>query len=136
MFINRLKLRPATMEDSDFLLWLKNDPVMRKFAVVSHNKIKKADHLKWLGKNLHTIQIIQQGTEQLGMFRITDDKEVSINLSPECRGRGIGSKVLRRFCPKDVWAKIVNGNVPSMRIFLDNGFKIIGYKHNYYVLYK
>lgn len=128
-------LRPATMEDADFLLRLKNDPVMRKFAVVTHKRIKKADHLKWLKKNLHTISILTSPDEYMGMLRITDDKEVSINVAPEHRGKGLGGAILKKFCPKGVWAKIVNGNVPSMRIFLDNGFKITGYKKNYYVLH-
>lgn len=128
-----MKLRKATTEDSDFLLELKNDPVMRKFAVVTHKKIKKADHEKWLAKNLHTFSIVMVDGERMGMFRVTDDKEVSINLAPAARGKGLGAKVLKR-CPKGVWAKIVNGNVPSMRLFLNHGFKIVDYKENYYVL--
>lgn len=128
-----MMLRPATMEDADFLLSLKNDPVMRKFAVVTHKKIKKAAHIKWLKKNISTICIIQDYKDELGMFRIANG-EVSINLHPKCRGKGIGSKVLAQFCPKGVWAKIVDGNVPSMRIFLQNGFEIVDHKKNYYVL--
>lgn len=128
-------LRPATMEDADFLLKLKNDPVMRKFAVVTHGRIKKADHLKWLEKNLDTISIVEDKFgERLGMLRITNDNEISINIAPEHRGKGLGGKILEAFCLKGVWAKIVNGNVPSMRIFLNNGFQITGYKKNYYVL--
>jgi RimJ/RimL family protein N-acetyltransferase len=128
-----MRLRNATMDDADFLLKLKNDPVMRKFAVVTHGKIKKADHIKWLKKHLGEISIITEKGKRLGMFRIAAG-EVSINLDPVCRGRGIGNKVLKQFCPKGVWAKIVNGNVPSMKIFLNNGFKITGYMDNYYVL--
>lgn len=121
------------MEDADFLLELKNDPVMRKFAVVSHKKITKTAHLEWLKDNVGGIFIITERGVRLGMFRIAQS-EVSINLSPICRGRGIGSKVLKKFCPRGVWAKIVNGNVASMRIFLSNGFQIVDYKENYYVL--
>jgi RimJ/RimL family protein N-acetyltransferase len=128
-----MTIRKATMADADFLLFLKNDPVMRKYAVVTHSKIKKEDHLKWLKENLHTLKIIEED-KPVGMLRVTDDKEVSINISPECRGQGLGGKILAAYCPKKVWAKIVNGNVPSMRIFLANGFKIVDYEKNYYVL--
>ena len=135
MIFNRLELRPATFEDADFLLELKNDPIMRKFAVVSHKKIKKQDHLDWLFDNIGGIFIITQRGWKMGMFRIADG-EVSINLHPSTRGQGIGSKVLRKFCPKGVWAKIVDGNVASMRIFLKNGFEIVDHKDNYYILEK
>lgn len=121
------------MEDADYLLALKNDPVMRKFAVVSNDKIKKADHINWLKGNIDTISIVLYEGVRAGMFRVTKDKEVSINIDPAYRGKGLGGKVLK-YCPKDVWAKIVNGNVPSMRIFLANGFKITGYENDYYIL--
>ncbi len=124
-----MRLRPATMVDAEFLLKLKNDPVMRKFAVVTHKKILKKDHLKWLSTHLDEIQIIG---DRIGMFRIADG-EVSINLAPEHRGKGIGLKVISK-CPKGLWAKIVNGNVPSMKVFLEAGFKVVDYKENYYVL--
>lgn len=84
-------------------------------------------------KHLNEFSIIIEKGQRLGMFRVAKG-EVSINLDPVCRGRGIGNKVLKKFCPKGVWAKIVNGNVPSMKIFLNNGFKITGYIDNYYVL--
>lgn len=135
MIFNTVKLRLATFDDADFLLELKNDPVMRKFAVVTHNKIKKSDHLKWLESNIGSIFIVTQRGWKIGMFRIANG-EVSINIHPTARGQGIGSKVLKRFCPKGVWAKIVDGNVASMKLFLNNGFKIVDHKDNYYILEK
>lgn len=130
-----MKFRAATMDDADFLLEIKNDPETRRFAVVTHDEIKKADHLKWLKKHLEEILIVEELDQRAGMFRISEDFEVSINLSPQFRGRGLGRKIMQ-FCPKGVWAKIVNGNVPSMRLFLGSGFHIIDYKENYYFLQK
>ena len=121
------------MADADFLLELKNDPVMRKFAVVTHDKIKKKDHLNWLPKHLHEIKIIG---DNYGMFRVSDDREVSINISSGYRGIGLGKEVLKKHCPDGVWAKIVNGNVASMNLFIRSGFIITGYEKNYYVLEK
>lgn len=129
-----MRARSATMGDSGFLLQIKNDPITRSFSVVTHDKIKKEDHEKWLAQHLDEIKIIEDLKVLVGMFRVDTDREVSINLHPDFRGMGYGSKILRTYCPKGVWAKIVNGNVASMRIFLANGFKIIGYEQNYYVL--
>lgn len=106
---------------------------MRQFAVVTHDEIKWDAHLEWLKGHLHEIAIIEKDNKRAGMFRIDDNKEVSINLHPNFRGQGLGKEVMA-FCPKGVWAKIVNGNVPSMKLFLESGFKIIGYEQNYYVL--
>lgn len=127
-----ISLRPATMLDASFLLELKNDSVMRKFAVVTRARIKQKDHLIWLSKHLGEIRIATQN-ERIGMIRITKGNEVSINLHPKFRGKGLGSQVLK-YCPKGVWAKIVDGNVASMRLFLQNGFQIIDHEKSYYVL--
>jgi RimJ/RimL family protein N-acetyltransferase len=118
------------MDDADFLLGLKNDPEMRRFAVVTHKKIRQKDHIEWLKNHLHEIRII--GNKQ-GMVRISDDREVSINIAPQFRGKGLASKVLAQLSD-GLWAKIVNGNVASMRLFLQNGFMITDYKEGYYVL--
>lgn len=129
-----MTIRPASLEDANILLRWKNDKVMRKFAVVTHSRIKWEDHIEWLKYNIQTIQIILEGNKKIGMLRVTKDREVSINLDPKYRGMGYGSKIISEFCPKGVWAKIVNGNVASMRVFLANGFKIIDYQENFYVL--
>lgn len=130
----RVSIRPATMEDADFLLVLKNDPVMRQFAVVTPEEIKMEDHLKWLQDHVNEMFIVELNGLRAGMFRVSQDREVSINLHPDFHGKGLGQEVVSQFCPKGVWAKIVNGNVPSMKLFLANGFKIMSYENNYYVL--
>lgn len=122
------------MEDANFLFKLKNNLTMRRWAVKTHARILKRDHMIWLKGNIHTIQIVEDGGVPLGMLRVTDDKEVSINLAPEARGRGVGTMVLDNWCPKGVWAKIVDGNVPSMRVFLKTGFEIVDHEKNYYIL--
>lgn len=126
------------MEDADFLLELKNDPIMRQFAVVSHEKISMADHLNWLEKHINEIQIVELkqywNFVKAGMFRVSDDKEVSINLHPKFRGQGLGQEVVSKHCPKGVWAKIVDGNEASMKLFLNNGFQVVDHKENYHVL--
>jgi len=106
---------------------------MRRFSVVSHNKIRKADHIKWLKDHSQEINIVMKGRNRIGMFRVAYDKEVSINLHPRYRGKGYGQKVLE-WCPKGVWAKIVQENIASMNLFMSNGFKIIRYDNGIYYL--
>lgn len=130
----QISLRQATMKDAVFLLMLKNDRVMRQFAVVTNKKIKKKDHIRWLKDHVDEMKIVMVGTKKAGMMRISKDREVSINLHPKFRGKGLGGQILVNYCPSGVWAKIVNGNLASMKLFLNNDFKIVDYKENYYVL--
>ena len=131
-----IKLRRATMEDATNLLEWKNDPTMRKFSIVTHDEIKMADHLKWLEKHLDEIFIIEDGGIPLGDIRLEGDT-IAIKLSPESRGRGVGRAaiVLAQEMRTEMTAHIVNGNVPSMRLFLGTGFKIVDYcEDGYYIL--
>ena len=121
------------MADSDYLLDLKNDKTMRQFAVVTNKPIKRKDHIAWLDENLSTIQIVLLHGKRAGMLRVTKEDEVSINIDPEFRGMGVGTKAMK-YCPKNVWAKIVDGNVASMNLFIKSGFKIVDHQNNYYVL--
>jgi len=124
-----MKLRPATLEDSNFLLRLKNDKTMRKFAIVTHEKIQKDNHERWLAKNLGTIRIAYE-KEPIGMLRLSNG-EISINIAAKFRKQGFGTKMLKGV---KGYAKIVDGNVASLNLFLKAGFKVKSHKKNYYVL--
>jgi RimJ/RimL family protein N-acetyltransferase len=129
-----IKLRPATMEDSDKLLEWKNDPVMRKFSIVTGDIIKKEDHIKWLRKHLDEIYIIE-GDDLYGDIRFEGD-EIAIKLDPKFRGQGIGRQALEiaKLMKDTIIAKIVDGNVASMALFTRSGFKVIDHQDNYYIL--
>lgn len=124
-----MKLRPATLEDSNFLLRLKNDKTMRKFAIVTHEKIQKENHERWLEKNVGSIKIAYE-TEPIGMLRVSNG-EISINIAKKYRGKGFGLKMLKGV---KGYAKIVDGNVASLNLFLKAGFKVKSHIKNYYVL--
>lgn len=128
-------LRPATMKDADLLLGWKNDFEVRKWSIVSLSKIKREDHLKWLKKNLDKISIIEEYGYPCGDIRV-DDGEVAIKLEENFRGRGLGSKALKCVLlgRNKLMAKIVDGNVSSMRLFLKNGFEVVDHKDDYYIL--
>lgn len=128
-------LRNATWEDAKFLFDLKNDKTVRKFSIVTQKKIKWEDHLEWYKKNMQYTYIIEWNGERCGDIRIKN-LEIAIKLDPKFRGLGIGSDVLHLVTDKYgfLTAKIVDGNVPSMKLFTKYGFKVIDHKDNYYIL--
>lgn len=136
--MNKTYVRAATMADAENLLKWKNDPTMRKYSIVTNKKIAMKDHLKWLAKHLHEIFIIG---EDFGDVRVSDG-EIAIKIAPEHRGKGYGIQALqamdRRY--RGLIAKIVDGNVASMRLFIKNKYSPIGHKVTngvgYYILKK
>lgn len=132
-----MKLRPAIMEDAKFLFDLKNDPVVREYSIVTHNKIKWKDHLQWLKKHLHEIQIIESDWDYkpYGDIRI-EGNEIAIKLDSEHRGKGIGYWLLAPLVKKGMTAKIVNENISSIRLFIKLGFKPTIYDKKGYYIFK
>lgn len=124
------------MADAENLLKWKNDPTMRKYSIVTHEKIKMADHLKWLKKNLKGIYIIG---DNFGDVRVSG-KEVAIKLAPEHRGKGYALEALRAMDRryKGLTAKIVDGNIASFRLFIKAKYMPIEHKVTngvgYYIL--
>jgi RimJ/RimL family protein N-acetyltransferase len=121
-----LFIRPAKIEDADNLLKWKNDPVMRKYSIVSNKAITKRSHIKWLEKNLDNIFILNDGTGDIGDVRL-DEKYIAIKLAPEARGKGYGATAINHFKYPGVLAKIVDGNVASMKTFINCGFNVIAH---------
>lgn len=116
------RLRPMTMEDAEFMLELKNYEETRQFAIVAKGVIQMEDHVKWLEKNVRYFQVIQGEYEPMGAIRVQDD-EVSVWVHRDFRGQGIAKEAVREVVKEGMTAKIVNGNIASMRTFIDVGFK-------------
>lgn len=140
--MNELLLRPMTLADSDFMLTLKNDHETRKFAIVSHDEIKKEDHVKWLEKNLQYFRIIGDADKEdvrLGAIRV-QDLEVSIWIAKAFRNQGVAKKTLKLICGEGMWCKIVDSNLASMRAFIFAGFRPVEhidlYTASYYIYKK
>jgi len=132
-----MNLRPMIMADADFLLALKNYPETRQFAIITHDEIKKEDHLKYLEQNLQHFQIIESGSEMIkyGAIRIQYN-DISIWIARELWGKGIATWILEKVSEKGMTAKIVNSNIASMRAFINAGFKPVSYQRNYYIFQK
>lgn len=117
------------MNDADFMLSLKNDLTTREFAIVTHDEIDRESHYKWLEEHLGEFQVMGNN---IGAIRI-EDNEISIWIAKEHRGKGIASYILRLVSRIGMKAKIVDGNIASMRCFINASFKPIDHKDNYYI---
>lgn len=131
--------RKAKVGDAENLFFLKNDPVVRNNSI-SKKEIEWDEHMAWFAKALQSkdtkIWIILSGDyEFAGDFRI-QNSEISIRLVEKYRGKGIGAEAVKRFSKKGHTAKIIEGNVPSMRVFVSNRFNFIDYKDGVYTLKK
>ena len=134
-----MKLRQAKITDAKFLFDLKNDKDVRKWSIASKDKIKWDNHLEWLNKHLHEIFIITNDKKPVGDIRLEED-EIAIKIAKKARGNGyadIAIKIVCKLC-RILTAKIVDGNVPSMRLFIKNDFKVVYHKVSngvgYYIL--
>lgn len=136
-------IRPATADDSRDLFDWRNDEATR-FASVSTDPVSWADHSAWLtralgdpSRSIYIAELVDPGgSSAVGMCRFDMEEpagpaEVSINLNPAHRGRGLAAGVLRaaidRFCADrgahvPLAATIRRANVASMRIFQRTGF--------------
>jgi len=150
-----MTLRPMTMADADLMLEWKNYHETKKFSILLHHEdIKKEDHYLWLSFHLPYFQIINASvvtkvdingatgiTGPAGAIRIQDN-EISIWVDRNFRGHQIASKALKLVATEGMIAKIVDGNIPSMRAFINAGFKPIeyvnnsDYRNNYYIFKK
>ena len=112
-----LTLQPMIMADADKMLVWKNYPETRRFAIVSHDEIKLEDHLKWLKNNIQYFQIILCDGEVCGAVRVQDN-EISIWIDRAFWGKGIAAGTIKKISKKGFTAKIVEGNIASMRCFI------------------
>ena len=138
-----ITLRTPTMEDATFLLELKNDYDTRNNSIVTTDEIKLENHLKWLENRLKSpgMNLILVDGQPVGDLRFDygEETELSIRIHPSQRGKGIATQAIA-LAGDNLIAHIIEGNVASMRAFIENGFKPIDYikgeKVNYYKLCK
>ena len=127
-------LRPAEPGDAEILLAWRNDPLTRAMSR-QQDEVARADHLAWFERALaDPRRIILIGTEQgrsVGMVRfdLGSPCEVSINLDPAVRGRGLSRTLLalalQGFASRPIEAEIREENLASHRLFEGAGFQRI-----------
>jgi len=78
-----------------------------------------------------------KGKQSIGDFRLDGDY-VAIKLDSKFRGKGYGMEIINMVKRVGMLAKIVDGNVPSMRLFIKCGFNVREHKVKngvgYYIL--
>lgn len=147
-----IKIIAATMQDAiDVYLW-RNDIHAKKMSVTT-GQIELSAHLNWMKNILSDSNVkVYIGIEnqiKIGVSRFTfnendGNSEVSINLNPIMRNKGLSSVFLNKsmdqyFLNKkiDLSAKIKKVNVASIKCFQNSGFNIYGEnKEFYYLIYR
>lgn len=127
-----MTLRPMTMADAEKMLEWKNYPETRQFAIKTPDEVKLEDHLKWLEKNLQYFWTITDGNRNThpllyGAVRVVDG-EISIWIDRQFWGQGIATWAIKQAARKGAYiAKIVEGNLGSMRAFIKSGYIPVEY---------
>ena len=99
----RIRLRKATRDDSDFLLSLRNDPVV-VMASTSGQPVQPAEHVKWLARvvesDAHILNVIEAADSSLAVGnsrldrRDGTDAVISIAIIEDWRSRSIGRRAI------------------------------------------
>lgn len=136
-----MTLRPAAEQDSRQVWTWRSDPVSRAVSGDSE-PIPWSSHQQWFAQVLrdprrHLLILTQPAGEDVGVLRFDelDDEgawQVSINLSPAARGRGLGAVALQRgeswlrarASPQRLVAEIRADNVASLRTFERAGYAL------------
>lgn len=132
-----VSLRRARSQDSEPLWLWRNDPVTRA-ASVNQAAVTWPDHGCWfaatLGDPRRTLLIAELGSRPIAMVRFDREadgqrQEVSINVAPEFRSRGLGQITLALACAEQfkrnggqIGARVNRGNRASQRLFENCGF--------------
>ncbi len=127
-------VRRATFADAHDVLAWRNDPTARAMSR-EPEPIGEAAHLAWFGRAVddpeRLLLIGVDGAAKVGMVRIDAgaEREVSINVNPACRGRGLGAELLARALAEvegPLLAEIKPENAASRRLFEAAGFTPAG----------
>ena len=134
-----IALRPATMDDADLLLSMRNHPTTREWFRDT-GEVTPLAHNGWMNVRMnnpdHQLMVALDDDVPVGSIRAdrTPSKhegyEVSITISPVMRQAGLGKKVLRAACEhwgnRFLYAEIKYNNIASMKIFRGCLFEQIG----------
>lgn len=123
--------------DSKLLWGWRNDPVTRQMSRTT-DELPWENHQAWYAKAAidpkKTLLLAQEQNNSVGMVRFdtmdATSAEISINLNPAIRGKGLGRRMLSAACAyaweslklARIYAEIKPENIPSMKLFEGIGF--------------
>jgi RimJ/RimL family protein N-acetyltransferase len=135
-----IHLRAARADDEERLRIWRNDPIAKAASFATHS-IESAEHHSWFVKRLSdhncALLIIELDGEPVGQMRLdrvdADVALVSIGLSPEARGHGIGRAALGLsttvaadlLAVTTVEAHVKPENAASLAAFTAAGFELV-----------
>lgn len=138
MSSNEIIVRPALETDARRVWEIRNSPEVRSNSENSE-EITLEKHLVWFAKKYFSNQknlifILDFNRLAVGYCRLDFDAEenfyiISIAIDPAYRGRGWGQTLLKRSLllagpGKKFVAKILEHNLPSLKIFEKSGFVV------------
>jgi RimJ/RimL family protein N-acetyltransferase len=136
-----LTLRPAEPEDEDRMLRWRNEPLTRRWSF-TQDEVSAEDHHVWFTRRFDdpgcVILIIEEAGRPVGQIRLERITptlaEVSIGLTRDVHGRGLGREALRLATHDasrllgvaNIRALVKRGNQASLRAFRSAGFRDVG----------
>ncbi len=136
----QITLRSAVWEDAEFLLSLRNDPLVCSQSIQARS-VGRQEHLEWFKETLQRndvkLFIILDNGVPVGQVRYDlkhDGALVSMAINDGHRGKGLGAQALKQtsqkifFLPevKVLKALIKEDNKASLRCFESTGFCPVG----------
>ena len=127
-----MRLRPATLDDAEFLFALRTDAEVQRRSF--HPAPTWDDHVVWFRSALddatRRLFVIECESVPVGQVRLDahgDHEVVSVAITEEARGRGVGRRALRAvnsIATHDLVARIQPDNTPSITAFSNAGFVV------------
>jgi RimJ/RimL family protein N-acetyltransferase len=138
--VAHVTLRPARSSDAPVLLAWRNDPETRAASFTS-SPVTPGDHAGWLRDALaradRRLYVAEVAGEPVGTARLDLDGDVgivSLTVSPEHRGRGVGADILRALADeafatlaelRRLVARVKRANARSRAVFERAGFRLV-----------
>jgi RimJ/RimL family protein N-acetyltransferase len=132
-----IHLRRMALTDSELIYSWANDPVSRGQSFRSE-AIAEEEHRKWFVSRLESPstyyylgELQEQPFGQIRFERQEEEAVIHFSIAPEFRGKGLGKILLREGIrlfsletrvPIRLIAFVKNTNLPSLRIFQEEGF--------------
>ena len=141
-------LRKAEASDAKLILEIRNDPDVRKQSCHSEY-IPWETHIAWFSqqyfqKKENVCLVLECEGKRAGYCRFdavsSDAMEISIALSPEFQGRGLGTFLLQEGLAyiadqkKEIRATVKKGNIASLGLFKEQGFELVNETPKEYIL--
>ena len=125
-------LRHATIDDLDFLLWLRNDPESLRGSRRT-TEIPYLEHLDWFLSTPDTVLIAEIDDLKVSTVRLVKhphELEMGIVVAPACRGQGYAAEMIRLGAEQakaPVVAYVREDNERSLKAFTRAGFQREGH---------